>query len=104
MRKKTESLSNSFGNGRVLGYSCDVLDIEGLKKVKQDILNKWNRIDALVNCAGGNVVGATLTQHQSFFDLNLDLWNDVLNLNLNGSIYPSYVFGEVKTSHIYRAH
>ncbi|HHV85258.1 MAG TPA: SDR family oxidoreductase [Petrimonas sp.] len=95
VRKKTELFHNNFGTEKVLGYACNVLDIDQLRIVKKDILDKWNRIDILINCAGGNVKGATLTEQQSFFDMNLDLWDDVLNLNLNGSIYPSFVFGEI---------
>lgn len=95
VERKIEFFRKKFGEGEVLGYSCNVLDIDRLKIVKRDILDKWNGVDILINCAGGNVKGATLTDQQSFFDMNLDLWDDVLNLNLNGSIYPSFVFGEI---------
>lgn len=93
--KKTGFFQKNFGEGKVLGYSCNVLDMGRLKIVKRDILEKWNGVDILINCAGGNVKGATLAGQQSFFDMDLDLWDDVLNLNLNGTIYPSFVFGEI---------
>lgn len=93
--KKTGFFQKNFGEGKVLGYSCNVLDMGRLKIVKRDILEKWNGVDILINCAGGNVKGATLAGRQSFFDMDLDLWDDVLNLNLNGTIYPSFVFGEI---------
>ncbi|WP_436416399.1 SDR family oxidoreductase [Petrimonas sp.] len=92
--KKAELFRENFVTEKVLGYTCDVLDVDRLKAVKNEILEKWDRIDILINCAGGNVSGATLTDQQSFFDMKLNLWDDVLNLNLNGSIYPSFVFGE----------
>ena len=95
VERKIEFFRKKFGEGEVLGYSCNVLDIDRLKIVKRDILDKWNGVDILINCAGGNVKGATLTDQQSFFDMNLDLWDVVLNLNLNGNIYPSFVFGEI---------
>lgn len=95
VEKRTEFLRKKFGEEKVLGYSCDVLNIDRLKIVKRDILDKWNGVDILINCAGGNVKGATLAGQQSFFDMNLDLWGDVLDLNLNGSVYPSFVFGEI---------
>ena len=90
VEKRTEFLRKKFGEEKVLGYSCDVLNIDRLKMVKRDILDKWNGVDILINCAGGNVKGATLAGQQSFFDMNLDLRGDVLDLNLNGSIYPSF--------------
>ena len=95
VEKRTEFLRKKFGEEKVLGYSCNVLDIDRLKMVKRDILDRWNGVDILINCAGGNVKGATLAGQQSFFDMNLDLWDEVLNLNLNGSIYPSFIFGEI---------
>lgn len=95
VEKRIEFFRKRFGEGKVLGYSCNVLDIDRLKIVKRDILDKWNGVDILINCAGGNVKGATLAGQQSFFDMNLDLWDEVLNLNLNGTIYPSFVFGEI---------
>ena len=86
---------NHFGDDKLLGYSCDVLDLNQLQTVKNLVLDQWKRIDILINCAGGNIPGATLRADQSFFEMDIKPWNDVLDLNLNGSIYPSYVFGEV---------
>lgn len=86
---------NHFGDDQLLGFSCDVLDLNQLEIVKSQILEQWKTIDILINCAGGNIPGATLRADQSFFEMDIKPWNDVLDLNLNGSIYPSYVFGEV---------
>jgi len=86
---------NHFGDDKLLGFSCDVLDLNQLQTVKNLVLDQWKRIDILINCAGGNIPGATLRADQSFFEMDIKPWNDVLDLNLNGSIYPSYVFGEV---------
>src|SRR5690606_1076276 len=32
---------------------------------------------------------------QSFFEMESEAWNAVLDLNMNGTVYPSFVFGEV---------
>ena len=84
-----------FSDENVIGFSCDVLQISQLETVRDCVLDKWGEIDILINCAGGNIAGATLIEEQSFFDMKIGSWNAVLNLNLNGSIYPSYVFGKV---------
>ena len=81
--------------GQVMGFTCDILDVEKLKEISKKILEEWGRIDILVNCAGGNIPGATLKEDQSFFDMSFQSWNDVVNLNLNGSVYPSFIFGEI---------
>lgn len=78
----------------VIGLTCDVLDKDALKKVKKEIINKWGRIDILINCAGGNIQGATLTDQQSVFDMKINCWDEVINLNMNGTVYPSLIFGK----------
>ncbi|MCA1744734.1 MAG: SDR family oxidoreductase [Bacteroidales bacterium] len=88
---KIEDLKNS---GEVIGLVCNVLDRESLKKVRQQILDKWGRIDILVNAAGGNMPGATLTEEQTVFDMKFEDFNKVNDLNMNGTVYPSIVFGE----------
>ncbi|GAO29162.1 SDR family oxidoreductase [Geofilum rubicundum] len=80
--------------GEVIGLVCNVLDRDSLKNVRQQILDKWGRIDILVNAAGGNMPGATLTEEQTVFDMKFEDFNKVNDLNLNGTVYPSIVFGE----------
>lgn len=78
-----------------IGLVADVLNIEELKIAKDKILNKWGRIDILINTAGGNLAGATLTEEQTVFDMKIKDFNKVTDLNLNGTVYPCLVFGEV---------
>ena len=73
-------------------FSCDVLDRPALERTRDAILARWGRIDALINAAGGNQPGATITPDKTFFDLNLDAYRQVLALNLEGTILPSQVF------------
>lgn len=83
--------------GEVSGLVCNVLDMESLKDVRQQILVKWGRIDILVNAAGGNIPGATLTEEQSIFDMKVTDFQKVTDLNMNGTVYPCMVFGEAMT-------
>lgn len=94
--KKVETLKKlSAEKDSVMGFTCDILNVEELKKVRDSIVEAWGKIDILVNCAGGNIPAATLQESQSLFDLSLEGWNEVVDVNLNGSVYPSFVFGEV---------
>ena len=77
-----------------LGFSGDVLDQIFLEKVKNEVMNKWGRIDVLINAAGGNMPGTTIAQDQTIFDLKMDDFRKVSELNLDGSVRPSLVFGE----------
>jgi NAD(P)-dependent dehydrogenase (short-subunit alcohol dehydrogenase family) len=81
--------------GDVQGLVCDILNMDSLKQVSDEIVAKYGRIDILVNAAGGNIPGATLTEDQTIFDMKMEDFNKVTNLNLNGSVMPCMVFGEV---------
>jgi NAD(P)-dependent dehydrogenase (short-subunit alcohol dehydrogenase family) len=79
----------------VMGVTCNVLDVDALREAREEILERWGRIDILINCAGGNTSGGTLPDEKNVFDMQFDDWNEVVRLNLNGTVYPSLVFGEV---------
>ena len=81
--------------GEAIGIVGNVLNIESLQKVAAQIIEKWGRIDILLNIAGGNTPGGTLAPDQSFFDMPIAEWEKVTNLNMNGTVYPSMVFGKV---------
>ena len=53
-------------SSEVAGTVCNVLDIKSLQAVKEQVLSQWGRIDILVNAAGGNIPGGTLTVDQTF--------------------------------------
>src|ERR1700751_4779332 len=81
-------------HGQSLCLTADVLDVAALQAAKRAILERWNRIDILVNCAGGNVAGAIVNKEGTFFNLSQEAMEQVVNLNLNGTLRPSQVFGE----------
>lgn len=81
--------------GEAIGVIGNVLDIESLEKVAETVVEKWGRIDILLNIAGGNIPAATLSADECFFDMDIKGWNKATNLNMNGTVYPSYVFGKV---------
>ncbi|GAB3412757.1 SDR family oxidoreductase [Niabella aquatica] len=81
--------------GEAMGVVGNVLDIESLENVAGEALAKWGHIDILLNIAGGNTPGGTLAPDKSFFDMPVPEWEKVTHLNLNGTVYPSMVFGKV---------
>lgn len=81
--------------GDAFAVAANVMDIQNLEEASKKIIEKYGKIDILLNIAGGNIPTATLTPDQSFFDMDMNGWNDVTNLNINGTVYPSYVFGKV---------
>ena len=79
----------------VMGIAASVLDEAQLVKAKEKLIAKWGRVDVLINAAGGNMPGATIGPDQTIFDLKMDDFQKVVDLNLNGSVLPSLVFGKV---------
>lgn len=76
------------------GYYIDVMDIEKIKTCYNEIMNDFERVDILINAAGGNVKEATTSEELSFFDLPLSAFEKVVGLNLfGGSILPCQVCG-----------
>lgn len=79
----------------ITGYACDVLDIEGLKELKDQLVEQHGKIDVLINAAGGNIPEATQNDKQTIFDLKIPSIIKAIELNMHGAIYPSLIFGEV---------
>ncbi|GAA4303982.1 SDR family oxidoreductase [Aestuariibaculum suncheonense] len=79
---------------KVDGFLCNVVDEASLQNVSDAIIANYGKIDVLINAAGGNMPGATIGPTQSFFDINMDDFRKVVDLNLFGSIIPSIIFGK----------
>ncbi|MFL1011916.1 SDR family oxidoreductase [Flavisericum labens] len=82
-------------SNNVDGFVCNVVEEESVQKTSDAIMEKYGRIDILINAAGGNMPGATVGPDQSFFDMKMDDFKKVVDLNLFGSIIPTMVFGKV---------
>lgn len=87
-----DAVSSNGGNAWFL-YT-DVLNKEVLEKNYTDIMAKYGRIDVLINGAGGNMPGATIAPDKTIFDLEVDAFKKVVDLNLFGTILPSIVFSK----------
>ena len=78
--------------GRCEFMKTDVMNQDAVERNCADILSKYGRVDALLNAAGGNMPGATISPDQTFFDLKVDDFQRVLELNLTGTVIPTQVF------------
>jgi NAD(P)-dependent dehydrogenase (short-subunit alcohol dehydrogenase family) len=80
--------------GESIALLADVSDRSQLEIARYAIINHWGQIDILVNAAGGNIPAATITADASFFAMPDTAFEQVVNLNLIGSLLPSQVFGQ----------
>lgn len=81
--------------GEAVAVKCDVLDKVSLEAACRTVLERFGRVDILINGAGGNKKQATTGSDLSFFDLPLDAVQWVFNLNFIGTLLPSQVFGRI---------
>ena len=89
--EKAEALKQT--GAKALPLVADVLDEPSLKQARETLLDAWGRVDILINAAGGNVARAR-TDDGPIFDLPFDAFDEVVRLNLHGTVYPTLVFGE----------
>jgi NAD(P)-dependent dehydrogenase (short-subunit alcohol dehydrogenase family) len=72
---------------------ADVLDEGQIRAARERVLTAWGRVDMLVNAAGGHVPEAR-TDHSPAFAMSLPAFDEVVRLNLHGTVYPTLLFGE----------
>lgn len=84
--------------GMAMPLPADVLDEAQLASARDQLMEKWGRIDILINAAGGNSPDATIFGDVTFFNVKRAAIDNMMNLNLMGSILPSQIFGEVMAS------
>ena len=89
--KKAEELRKT--GAQAMAVVASALDEGELKSARDAVVKAWGGIDILVNAAGGNVARAR-TDAVTPFKLPLDAFDEVLRLNLHGTVYPTLVFGE----------
>jgi len=81
--------------GEAIAVKCDVLDKASVEAAKDVVVERFGRVDILINGAGGNKKQATTAPDLSFFDLPADAVQWVFNLNFIGTLLPSQVFGKL---------
>jgi 2-deoxy-D-gluconate 3-dehydrogenase len=86
------------GNERCLGVPLDVTSRSSIESVRDTLLDRWRRIDLLINNAAidpkfdAAVAGQ---QASTFEDYPLELWKQSLEVNLTGVFLCCQVIGKV---------
>lgn len=81
--------------GAAIPLPADVLDKGQLEAARNALTAEWGSLDILVNAAGGNTAGATVFGDLTFFDMSREAFDQVLQLNLTGTLLPTQVFGQL---------
>lgn len=88
-----------------LCISADVKDEARMEEVHKEINEKFGKVSILVNGAGGNQMDVVANVNEytpgelepghdfrGWFDLKMDRFLDVVNVNLMGTVIPSHIF------------
>lgn len=83
---------NTSGKGSIIFMQTDVMNQEVVEQNCSEILRLYGRVDTLLNAAGGNMPGATISPTGTIFDIKVEEFEKVLNVNLTGTVIPTQVF------------
>ncbi|GHU97813.1 dioxygenase [Clostridia bacterium] len=89
--------------GKAKAYESNVLDKEGLEKIRAQLHKDFGKCDILINGAGGNSPKASTDKEyycdgdlnaeiKTFFNLDKSGFSFVFDLNIMGTVIPSQVF------------
>lgn len=78
--------------GEAMFLVTDVMNPETVQANCDEILARYGRVDALLNAAGGNMPGATIAPTGTIFDIKVEEFQKVLNVNLTGTVIPTQIF------------
>lgn len=80
--------------GEAMAIPADVLDRDSLTTARDKLLTQWGAVHTLVNAAGGNIPAATIGDAADVFGMSPSAFQEVVELNLTGTLLPTLVFGE----------
>lgn len=104
--KVTEEKINA-GGGICLSLAADVKDLAQMQALREEILRTFGRCSVLINGAGGNQPDAVTTinafspaeleagnTERGFFNLDMNRFLDVVNVNIMGTVIPCQLFAK----------
>ncbi|HOK56852.1 MAG TPA: 3-oxoacyl-[acyl-carrier-protein] reductase [bacterium] len=71
-----------------ISKKIDITKEQEVEQGSKEIINKWSRVDVLINNAG-------ITKDKLIFRMSEKDWDDVLNVNLKGAFLCSKIIGQI---------
>jgi len=94
-RERAERIASELEavGGDAMALTADVLDRDALESARDMVVGRWGSITTLINAAGGNIATATIPERGDVFGMSAAAFQEVVDLNLTGTLLPSLVFG-----------
>ena len=102
--ERATELRAKYPDQIIEGFFANVLDERSLNSAKNMVLTYVDKIDFLINGAGGNSPKATTQAEQiipgetdslnNFFNLEMEGFDKVFDLNFKGTLMPTMVFAK----------
>lgn len=73
---------------KALSFGVDATDYDTMKKLRDEVVKQFGRVDILVNCQG-------IEQRGDILGLSLENWRKVIGVNLESVFMSMKIFGEV---------
>jgi len=98
--RSEEKVARALEEARRISPDCegavaDVLDRAALETARDELLRRTGRIDVLINGAGGHVPKSNVTPSEAVDAVDIGAFDEVIRLNLQGTVLPSLVFAKV---------
>ncbi|CAN5153689.1 SDR family NAD(P)-dependent oxidoreductase [soil metagenome] len=81
---KLAKAADGLDGERFVTQRVDVADSEQVQIMVDEVVNRWGRLDLLVNNAGLNI------KRRAIRELTLEGWNQLIRTNLDGAFYCIY--------------
>lgn len=91
-QQRADEINNN--GGEAMALVADAMNDAQLTEAKIRVLDKWGKIDGLVNGAGGNAPEGVLQPEDDIFSMSMAGMKKVMDLNLWGTLIPTQVFGQ----------
>ncbi len=99
MERVRQTMLSEYGpETQIETFVTDITDRGALEKIRDTLLEKYGRIDVLINNAANNPKVEEASKNLGpirFHNFPLDLWNQDLAVGLTGAMLCAQVFGEV---------
>lgn len=93
--KRLEHLDRLGVRGTIKSYQLNICDKDAIREHADRVMEDFGRIDIVVNAAGGRLPGTTNEDGLTIYDLDIDLFEEMLRINLlGGCVWPTIFYSK----------